>query len=87
MASFDTLGQVFDRIAIVQRAEWWRDLERAGADAVDGMTACAIIQRKRLAALFGRLNGEGRCHQDQPDINLAQCKLQHSHQSSVADKV
>ena len=65
MAGDDALGQGlgegFDRVALVQRAERWRDLERAWSHPVDGMAARAIGERESLAALLGRRGGQGRC--------------------------
>jgi hypothetical protein len=48
----ERLSQGFDRIALVQCPEWRRDLERAWADPVDGVTSSAIIEREGLAALL-----------------------------------
>ena len=56
MAGLDALGerlsQGFDRITLVQSPERRRDLERALAHPVDGVTSRAIVEREGLAALL-----------------------------------
>src|SRR5262245_18360737 len=58
MSGLDAFGerlrQVCYRIALVQGPERRRNLERALADAVDGVTPCAIVECERLAALLFR---------------------------------
>jgi len=56
MAGLNALGerlsQCFYRITLVESPERRRDLERALAHPVDGVTSCAIIDGEGLAALL-----------------------------------
>ena len=61
----------------MQVAERRRDLERALAYPINGMTARAIVQGKGLAAIFGRRGGERRCDQQQRENCLVQHGSQH----------
>src|ERR1700752_4450421 len=55
--------QRFDRIALVQGTEGWRDFEGARTYLVDGMTLCAIDQREVFTLL--RILCCGRRHAGQ----------------------